>query len=195
MLASSSNANMANRCLKLDERMGPVMVIGRASLAVCAEVKVMADRTLVANASDVGGIVLVARAQGSIAANAHVHRLSTSVGMNIRERLIDGCKAVVGVDKGSVDNAFRAVIPIWAVQALVADTSNVLVAPITNSVVSLVATSSHLDGNVNRQLGTCNSRDKGMLGVVAMGILGEATLAEVEILASCAVEELSLGKF
>lgn len=115
--------------------------------------------------------------------------------MNICERLIDGRKAVVGVDKGSVDNAFRAVIPVWAVQALVADTSDVFVAAITNSVVGLVATSSHLDSNVIWHISTCNSRDKCMLGVVAVGILGEASLAEVEILASGAVEELSLGKF
>jgi hypothetical protein len=195
VLAGSSNANVANRRLELDEGMGLVVLVGRASLAVCAEVKVMADRTLVANASDVGGVVLVAGAQGSIAADAHVHRLSTSIGMNISERLVDGCKAVAGVNKGSVDNAFRAVIPVWAVQALVADASDVLVTAITHSVVSLVATSSHLDGNVVWHVGTCNSRDKGMLGVVAMGILGEASLAEVEILASGAVEELGLGEF
>lgn len=195
MLASSGNADVANRRLELDEGMGPVVLVGRAGLAVCAEVKVMADSTLVANASDVGGIVLVAGAQGSIAANAHVHSLSTSVRVDISERLIDGRKAVVGVDKGSVDNAFRAVIPVWAVQALVADASDVLVTAITNSVVSLVSTSSHLDSNVVWHIGTYNSRDKGMLGVVAMGILGEASLAEVEILASGAVEELGLGKF
>lgn len=195
VLASSSNANMANRRLELDEGMGLVVLVGRVGLAVCAEVKVVADRTLIANASDVGGIVLVAGAQGSIAANAHVHRLSTSVGMNISERLIDGRKAVVGVDKGSVDNAVGAVIPVWAVQAFVADASDVLVAAITNSVVSLVTTSSHFDGNVIWHLGIRNSTDKGMLGVVAMGILGETSLAEVEILASRAVEELSLGKF
>lgn len=195
VLAGSSDANVANRRLELDEGMGLVVLVGRGSFAVCAEVKVMTDRTLVANASDVGGIVLVAGAQGSIAANAHVHRLSTSVRMNISQRLIDGRKAMAGVDKGSVDNAFRAVIPVWAVQALVADASDVLVTAITNSVVSLVATSSHLDGNVVWHVGTCNSRDKGMLGVVTMGILGETSLAEVEILASRAVEELGLGKF
>jgi hypothetical protein len=195
VLASSGNTDVANRRLELDEGMGLVVLVGRASLAVCAEVKVMADSTLVANASDVGGIVLVAGAQGSIAANTHVHRLSTSVRMNISERLIDGRKAVVGVDEGSVDNAFRAVIPIWAVQALVADASDVLVTAITNSVVSLVSTSSHLDGNVVWHIGTCNGRDKGMLGVVAMSILGETSLAEVEILAGGAMEELGLGKF
>jgi hypothetical protein len=186
---------MTNSGLEFDEGMGLVVLIGRASLTVCAEIKIVADRTLVAHAPDVGGIVLGVGAQGSIAANTHMHGLSKCIGMNVCERLIDRRKAVVSVDKGSVENAVGAVIPVWAVQALVADASDVLIAAVANSMVSLVAAGAHFDSNVIWHLSTCNSSSKGMLGVVTVGILGEASLAEIKVIASCAMEELRLGKF
>jgi hypothetical protein len=49
--------------------------------------------------------------------------------------LIKGYEAVMGVDELGVLETIRAVIPVWAVQALVADTVDVLVAAIADSAV------------------------------------------------------------
>jgi hypothetical protein len=49
--------------------------------------------------------------------------------------LVKGHEAVIGVDELGVLETVRAVIPVWAVQALVADTVDVLVAAIADSAV------------------------------------------------------------
>ena len=49
--------------------------------------------------------------------------------------LFKGHEAVIGVDEVGVLETVRAVIPVWAVQALVADTVDVLVAAIADSAV------------------------------------------------------------
>ena len=48
---------------------------------------------------------------------------------------VKGHEAVMGVDELGVLETVRAVIPVWAVQALVADTVDVLVAAIADSAV------------------------------------------------------------
>jgi hypothetical protein len=49
--------------------------------------------------------------------------------------LVKGHEAVIGVDELGVLETVRTVIPVWAVQALVADTVDVLVAAIADSAV------------------------------------------------------------
>lgn len=54
MVTHGSNAYIADRSLELDERMGPVVQVGWASLATRAKIRVMADGTLVAVTSNAG---------------------------------------------------------------------------------------------------------------------------------------------
>jgi len=53
MFARGSNVNIAYRGLELDEGVGLVMVIGRARFAARAEIRIIADSTLVAITNDV----------------------------------------------------------------------------------------------------------------------------------------------
>lgn len=193
------------------------MVIGRAGLAVGTEIEIVTHSTLVADASDVGGYGIRGTAQGSIAADAHVHRLGEKRGVKIRKGLINSCESVVWVHEVSVLGTLGAVIPVGAVEALVTDPSDVLcgfqslesnscktqcfvrvtysIASITDGVVDLVSARIHLDSYVSRHLSAWHCSCEGVLGVVAVGILGEAWLAEVIILTISAVKKLALRQF
>lgn len=119
----------------------------------------------------------------------------SSANPNIGEVLINGHETMALMDELGVPHAIRAVVPIRAVEALVANTKNVLVAAITDSSVHQVAARVHLGRDALREDGALDSWGKAVLGVVAMVLLGKARLAEVKVLASSAMEELSLGEF
>ena len=107
-------------CLKLDEWMCSVMVVRRKSLAISAKIGVMANSTLVAITNDVGILVC---AEWAIAMNAIVTLGSCwRIGYGFVER----DEAVVGVVTSSILDAAGAVIPIWAIQALVANSNDIL---------------------------------------------------------------------
>ena len=125
MLTSGSNANMANRGLELDQRMGLVVGVQGASLAIGTEVEVIADSTLVANATDVSRISTGLSAKWSIAANANVNGLG-SASPDVGEMLIDWYKPMVRVNEAGILDAASAVIPVRAVKTLVTNTSDVL---------------------------------------------------------------------
>jgi hypothetical protein len=95
-----------------------VVLVVRVSLAVAAEIRVVADGTLVASALDV---VVLALAEWSIAVDADMARLAIAWS---RDRLVQRCEAVAWVDERGVLDALGAVVPVWAVQALVADTED-----------------------------------------------------------------------
>jgi hypothetical protein len=57
------------------------------------------------------------------------------------QRLVDGHKAMAGVDELGVLDAVRAVVPVWAVQALVANAIDELVAAVADGRVADVPTS------------------------------------------------------
>jgi hypothetical protein len=114
---------------------------------------------------------------------------------NVSELLIDWHKSVAVVSDLGRQHASGAEVPVRAVQALVADTRNVLVTAITDSVVEVVAARLHLGSDVVRHLGVLDSRDKTVLGMVTMSVLGEACLAQVKVFTDSAVEELDLGEF
>lgn len=65
-----------------------------------------------------------------------------------------------------------------------------LVAVVADGLVGLVAAGVGLLLEVLRDLGSKNSRLEGVLGVVAVDVLGEARVAKIEVLAVLAVEEL-----
>ena len=94
----------------------------------------MAHGALIAHTCDVGLVCLVA-AQWTIAVDAEV---ADDWCLSIRNRSVDGCKAVTRVDDASSLDAVAAVIPIWAVQALMAHTIDLLVTPIADSIVAYI---------------------------------------------------------
>ena len=107
-------------CLELDERMCSVMVVRRKSFAVGAEISVMADSTLVAIANDVGILIC---AEWAIAMDAIVTLGSC---WRVGYGFVKWDEAVIGVVTSSILDAARAVIPIWAIQALVANSNDIL---------------------------------------------------------------------
>jgi hypothetical protein len=103
-----------------------VVPIAGMRLAVMAEVSVMADSTLVADALNVGNVLLVPT-QGTVAVDTIV---AVTTVKRLGQRLIDGHKAMARVDVLGAFNAVGAIVPVWAVQALVTDTIDEFVAPI-----------------------------------------------------------------
>jgi hypothetical protein len=65
-------------------------------------------------------------AKRPITAYAHMHRLGNHGHVQIRERLVNGSKSVVGVHKCSVLDTVTAIVPVRAVEALVTDSSDIL---------------------------------------------------------------------
>jgi hypothetical protein len=162
-----------------------------AGLAIGTEISVVADSTLVADATDVGWVRFVCCAQGAITADANVNR-GRRADRNTRKLLVDGHEAVVRVSEAGVQNAEGAVVPVWAIQTLVANASNVLVTSIADSLVNLVAARSHLHLDMSRHLSLCHGGREAVAGVVTVNVLAEAGLAKIIVLTYLAVEELLL---
>jgi len=104
---------MADWGLELDQWVRLVVRIGRAGLAVGAEVSVMADSTLVTISRNVGRVA-GGTAERTIAADADVHR-TMAIDAGIPERLIDGDESVAGVNETGINDTLRAVVPVGAV--------------------------------------------------------------------------------
>ena len=107
-------------CLKLDERMCSIVVVCRKSLAVGAKISVVANSTLVAITNDVGILVC---AKWAIAMDAIVTLGSCR---RVGYGFVEWDEAVIGVVTSSILDTAGAVIPIWAIQALVADSNDIL---------------------------------------------------------------------
>jgi hypothetical protein len=99
------------------------MLVGWASLTVCAKVGVVTDCALVAVASDVRRLATTER---SVAINAVMTNLAEVGSIDLTNGLVNRNEAMAWVDKTGVDNACRTVVPIWAVKALVTDTIDIL---------------------------------------------------------------------
>jgi hypothetical protein len=114
--------------------MGVVVPVAWVRLAVLAEVGVMAHGALVANTLNVRGVLTVAK--GTIAVDAVV---AVTAIERLGERIIDGHEAVARMNVLGALDTIRAVVPIWAVEALVADTVDELIAAIANGGVANVS--------------------------------------------------------
>jgi hypothetical protein len=99
------------------------------------------------------------------------------------------------VDKARVCNASCAKIPVWAIEALVTDTIDVLVTSIANSVVASVAAWSKQSLGNKIKLGILNSRSECMLGVVAMLQAHMARNTEIIVITGSASDEVLFCKF
>lgn len=110
------------------------------------------------------------------------------------EWFVDGDKAVASVDEASVGLASRAKVPIWAVEALMANTVNVLVTTITDGVVSNITARGKKSLGNNIELGVLDGWLESVLGVVAMLHTDMATDAKVVVRACSAGNEVLLSK-
>jgi hypothetical protein len=96
------------------------------------------------------------------------------------------------VHESGVDNAVIAVVPVRAVKTLVANAANGLIAAVTDRVMCLVSAGCETSGNLRLQNGALDSSRESMLGVVSMLVLGETSLAKVEVFAGVAMDEVAL---
>jgi hypothetical protein len=185
---------MADRSLELNQGMSLVVSVNGAGLAVGTKVQIIADSTFVSGATDVIGVRLASGAKRSVAANANMDgRWCTSP--DISEWLIDRRKSVARVDDLHRLDASRTVVPVRTVEALVTDTCDVLVAAIANGVVHMVTAWAHLGCNMMGHFGSLDSGGKSVLGVMAVLVLSEAWLAEIEVFADGAMKKLGLRVF
>lgn len=149
---------MADGSLKLDEGVGLVVIVRGTGLTVGTEIEVVTDGTLVANAPNVRGVVLLFSAKRSVTADPHVNDVAVQRS-NASKLLVDRDESVVRVNELGIRNAVATKVPVGAVQAFMTDTidflSNVsycrrlgrggitnLITSVANGRVLLVATSS-----------------------------------------------------
>lgn len=95
-----------------------IVLVMWVSLAVGTEIRVVADSALVARTLD---IVVLILAQWSIAVDADMASLAIA---RSGDRLIERSETVTWMDEARVLDTFRAVVPVWAVEALVTDTED-----------------------------------------------------------------------
>jgi hypothetical protein len=171
VVTQSSNANIADWGLEFDERMGSVVAVRWASLTAGTEVGVVADGALVTITDNVGLPSAVGIAKRSITEDACVTRFAavpTTQRVQVAEGLVERHEPVAGVDEAGICNARRAVVPIRALETLVADAVDVLVAPIADGIVSGVTAGSKESLSQQAMVGILGHKAKGMLRVVAM---------------------------
>jgi len=101
---------------------------------------------------------------------------------------------VAGVNEAGVCNASRAVVPIWAVEALVADTIDVLVTTIADGIVGGVAARSKESLSQQAMVGFFGNEAEGMLRVMAVFHLYMALDAKVVIITSSASDKVILSQ-
>jgi hypothetical protein len=99
------------------------------------------------------------------------------------------------VNEASIDDASRAVVPIWAVEALVANSVDVFVTSITDCIVAGVASRAKESLRDQVEVSIFDSRDESVLGVMAVLLSSVARNAEVVVLARCAGNEVLLREF
>jgi hypothetical protein len=150
----------------------------------------VADGALEASAHDVRWDSLVL-AQWAIAVDASV---ASEHGLGLRDRGVDGSEAVTGVLEGSVRDTGAAVVPVWAVEALVADAVDSLVTAIADGVVANVTTRSQGSLLIHAEADVGRSRSKAVSRVVTMLVFTVARNAQVKVLAGLASNKLVLRK-
>jgi hypothetical protein len=192
MVTHRRNANIADRGLELDKRMGPVVDIGWAGLAAGTEISVIADSALVAVTADVQGL---RGTQWTITVNTVVERGSRHRACVVGNRLVDGNEAVAWVDELGIWNAGLAVVPVWAVKALVTNAVDVLVTTIADGLVRDIASRVEKCLGEGWQGGAFHCGCKRMLWVVAMLHLVVAWNAEIKVLTVNASNEAILWVF
>lgn len=88
-----------------------------------------------------------------------------------------------------------AIVPVRAIDTLVTNANDVLIAAIADGEVLLAAAGRQLRLERTGQLGALDGGTEAVAGVMAVGVLGKAWLAQVIVFASVAVQEGLLGEF
>jgi hypothetical protein len=165
-----------------------VMSIGGMGLAVCAEISVIADRALKADALDVRLLLLVL-AEGTIAVDANV---AVAAGNRLSQWLIDGDEAMSRMYVLGALDALGTEVPVRAVQTLVADTVDELLTSIADSGVSYITTSIAEKVGQSRHACVGSGGLESMTGVMTVLVVNMALQAQVVVLARCASNKLCL---
>jgi len=112
------------------------VLVDGASLAIGTKVGIVAHGTLVPVPDDVGSSTFVLT-EGPIAVNTIVLASASRWGFN---RLINGDEAMSRVYEASIRDAIRAVIPVGAVEALMANAIDRLIAAIADGIMVEIPT-------------------------------------------------------
>jgi len=105
VIPHSCDADIADRSLELDERVGLVVSVGWASLTIGTEVGVIADSTLVSITLDVGWRSIVAVAKRSIAVDTVVTSLASAISGDcgsIKKSLVDGDESMLRMNETGI---------------------------------------------------------------------------------------------
>lgn len=122
ILGDSTNSDGAHGSLELDQGVGAVVLVIGMGLAARTEVNVVTDGTLVANTSNVA-LSRLAIAQRAITEDAKVDLRVTRL---LTNSFVDRGEAVSRVVLVGFLDARRAVVPVGARQAFVADADDAL---------------------------------------------------------------------
>jgi hypothetical protein len=190
VIVHGRNADATNGGLKLDERMSVVVTVARVSLAVLAEIGVVAHSALVTDTLNVRQVLLVL-AQGTVTIDAGV---AVAAVERLGQRFIDWHKTMAGVDVLRALDTVGAVVPVWAVQALVTDAIDELVTSVANGGVADIASGVAKEVCQSWEGSIRGSSGESMTGVVAVLVADVAVHAQVVVFAGKAGDELLLGE-
>lgn len=197
MVAKGGNIAIAHRGLELDHRMRLVVWIGGITLAAGAEIGIVADGTFEAIASDVALTPIIV-AKRSIAIDAVVTRFAmkdTSETGKVTQSLINRHKSMLRMNGICVWETCRTEIPIRAVQALVADSIDVLVTSVTNGVVAHISARRQQRLGDRREMSAINGGHEWVSRIMAVKIIHMAGHAHVVIGALNTRDEMLLSEF
>jgi hypothetical protein len=195
VIAHGGDRDVPDRGLELDEGVRFVVGVGRVGLAVGTEVRIVADGALVPVSGDVRLKAVGGIAERSIAIDAVVTGPADEWSALGGVGLVHRDKLVLRVDKAGVDETLRAVVPVWTVHTLVANTIDVLVTSVTDSTVAYVAARRKQGVGYDVKLRTLDGRSEGVLWIVAVLQGDVARDAEVVVLAGRAGDEVLVGPF
>jgi hypothetical protein len=199
MIAQSSDTDVSDGSFKFDKRVSLVVWVGWAGFAASTEIGIVADGTLVTISLDICGralaIIVAKRAIAVDAVVACFVTVGVRQSLDIIERFVDGNESMARMNETGIGNASRAEIPIWAIETFVTNTIDILVTPITNSIVSSVTARSEEGLRNHVKIDILNGRSKSVLGVVAMFQTNVAWDAQIVIITGSASDEILFGQF
>lgn len=120
---------------------------------------------------------------------------ATSRGVNVIYRLIDWNESMTWMNKACINNASRAIIPVWAIKAFMTDAINILVTTIANGLMGTVAARLEECPSKGVQSDGFDRRFKYMFGVMAMLKFDVTRNAKVKVLAIGTSNKVGIWKF
>lgn len=129
MITHGRNANVADWSLEFDERMGAVVEIRWARFTVGAKIGIVADGALVSVTLNVRLTAIASIAKRSVTVDAVVTSLAGECAgqrCDVIKRFVERDESVAWVDEGGIWKASSTEIPIGAIEALVADSVDIL---------------------------------------------------------------------